>query len=358
MTSSEILNYRLINHGLVNCSNTSCEEVVRKSGVIQSQDFSASKLAIGIRLPNSSESDINSSINDGSVIRTSALRGTLHLVSSKDIKWMLDLAGPAVITRMQKQYKSVDLDEKIFSKAFKMFSKELDGKYLTRQELYALLMKNGISPEENRGVYLINRASLQKIICQGPMKDDKEITFTLLDSWAPKAQILERKDALHKLAQRYFQSHGPATFADFVNWSGLANADAKNAFESIRSEINKVLLNQSEYWYYSDIKVATMSDKVYLLPAFDEYILGYKNRELFLDKEYTRTVITVNGLFYPTIIVNGKVVGTWKRIISKDKVIIETNLFELPSKIKHSAIKEELKGLESFLEMSVDLKTL
>ncbi|WP_293901312.1 winged helix DNA-binding domain-containing protein [Sporocytophaga sp.] len=358
MTPSEILNYRLINHGLVNSRNTSCEEVVRKSGVIQSQDFPASKLAIGIRLPNSFESDIIRSINDGSIIRTSALRGTLHLVSSKDIKWILDLAGPAVITKMKKQYNSVGLEEKIFSKAFKIFSKELDGKYLTRQELYALLMKNGISPEENRGVYLINRASLQNVICQGPMKDDKEITFTLLDSWAPKSPILERKDALHELAKRYFQSHGPATFADFVNWSGLSNADAKKAFESIQSEINKVSLNQSEYGYYDNIKVGPMPNKVYLLPAFDEYILGYKNRELFLDKEYSKNVITVNGLFYPTIIVKGKVIGTWKRSISKGKVNIEIQPFELSNKIKHSAIKEELKSLESFLDMPIVLKTL
>lgn len=355
MTPSEILNYRLINHGLVNSSNTSCQEVVQKSGVIQSQDFSASKLAIGQRLPNSSESDIISSINDGSIIRTSALRGTLHLVSSKDIKWILDLAGPAVITRMQKQYHSVGLDEKSFSKAFKIFSKELDGKYLTRQELYALLIKNGLSPEENRGVYLINRASLQKKICQGPIKGN-EITFTLLDSWAPKAQILEKKDALHELAKRYFQSHGPATFADFVNWSGLSNADAKNAFETIQSSMTKEILNQLEYWYFDNRKKSPVTNKVFLLPAFDEYILGYKNRELFLDTEYNRKVITVNGLFYPTVIVNGKVVGIWKRIFSKGNVILDIQLFDSLSKIKHSAIKEELKNLESFLEMPVVMK--
>ncbi|WP_051312729.1 winged helix DNA-binding domain-containing protein [Sporocytophaga myxococcoides] len=352
MTPSEILNYRLINHGLVNSSNTSCEEVVRKSCVIQSQDFPASKLAIGIRLPNSSESDIINCINDGSIIRTSALRGTLHLVSSKDIKWILDLAGPAVITRMHKQYHSVSLDEKSFSKAFNIFSKELDGIYLTRQELYALLIKNGLSPEENRGVYLINRASLQKIICQGPMKDN-EITFTLLDSWAPEAKILERKEALYELAKKYFQSHGPATFADFVNWSGLSNADAKNAFESILSSMTKEIFNQSEYWYFSNLKINPIPNKVLLLPAFDEYILGYKNRELFLDAEHNRKVITVNGLFYPTVIVNGRVVGVWKKILSKGNVILDIQLFDNLSKIKQSAIKEELKSLESFLEMPV-----
>lgn len=226
---------------------------MRRSGVIQSQDFQASKWAIGIRLQNSSESTILNCINDGSIIRTSALRGTLHIVSSKDIKWILGLACPAVINRMQKQYQSVGMDEKTFLKAFKIFSKELDGKYLTRQEIYSLLKGHKISPAENRGVYLLNRASLQKIICQGPIIG-KEVSFTVLDTWAPDALILERKDALHELAKRYFQSHGPATFDDFINWSGLSNADAKDALESIRSGMTKETLNQSDYWYYGSLK--------------------------------------------------------------------------------------------------------
>ncbi|GAL86660.1 hypothetical protein MYP_3890 [Sporocytophaga myxococcoides] len=355
MTPSDILYYRLINHGLVNSNKKTCEEVVQKSGVIQSQDFSASKLAIGLRLLNSSESTIIKSINDGSILRTSALRGTLHIVSSKDIKWILDLAGSAVINRMQKQYYSVGLDEKIFSKAFRIFSKELDGKFLTRQELYSKLNEHKISPEENRGVYLINRASLEKIICQGPMKG-KETTFTLLDAWAPKANTLERKDALPELAKRYFQSHGPATFEDFINWSGLSNADAKNAFESILSRMTKETLNQSQYWFYGSLEKNPLPDKVYLLPAFDEYILGYKNRDLFLDAEQSRKVITVNGLFYPTVIVNGKVVGIWKRIHSKGKVILDFQLFDNLSKMKHAAIKDEIKRLENFLEMPVIMK--
>ncbi len=337
---------------MANSSKKSCEEVVEKSGVIQSQDFPASKLAIGLRLPNSSESTIINSINDGTIIRTSALRGTLHIVSSKDIKWILDLASPVVIGRMQKQYHSVGLDEKTFSKAFKIFSKELDGKYLTRQELYSLLNEHKISPEENRGVYLINRASLQKIICQGPMKG-KEISFTLLDSWAPNAQILERKDALHELAKRYFQSHGPATFDDFINWSGLSNVDAKSAFESIQSEMTKETLNQSEYWYFGNLEKNPLPDKVYLLPAFDEYILGYKNRDLFLKTEHNRKVITANGLFYPTIIVNGKVVGIWKRTLSKGKAILDFQLFDNLNKMRQTAIKDKVKRLESFLEMPV-----
>ncbi len=355
MTPSEILNCRLIHHGLVDNSKKSCEEVVQRSGVIQSQDFQASKWAIGIRLQNPSESDINDCINHGSIIRTSALRGTLHFVSSKDIKWILDLACPAVINRMQKQYQSVGLDEKTFSKAFKIFSKELDGKYLTRQELYSLLKDHNISPDENRGVYLLNRASLQKIICQGPMIG-KEVSFTFLDTWAPLAKILERKDALHELAKRYFQSHGPATLDDFINWSGLSNADAKVALESIRSEMTKETLNQSEYWYYGSLKKNPSPDKVYLLPAFDEYILGYKNRDLFLDPEHNRKVITVNGLFYPTIIVDGKVAGMWKRGISKGKVNLDFQLFDNLNKKQLTAIKDEVKRLESFLEMPVTMK--
>jgi hypothetical protein len=136
----------------------------------------------------------------------------------------------------------------------------------------------------------------------------------LLDEWAPRSAELKGDEALHELARRYFASHSPATVADFAWWSGLPAVEAKRAAEMVGSHRKRksAIIRTPSAW---------------LLPAFDEYLVGYKDRSALIDPAYAKRVNAGGGILNPTIVVDGEVIGTWKRIMRRDGVAITRSLF-------------------------------
>jgi hypothetical protein len=169
----------------------------------------------------------------------------------------------------------------------------------------------------------------QGIICLGPMRD-KEQTFVLRDEWVPNARRLSREAALAELAAVYFTSHGPATVADFAQWTGLTLTDARAGHEAVRSRLVAEQLDGREYWRGDGAagQGAEGAAGVYLLPGFDEYLLGYKDRGDVLAAEHAQKVVPGgNGVFFPILVVGGQVVGTWKRAVKKGGVAITVRPF-------------------------------
>ncbi|MDQ1597369.1 MAG: hypothetical protein QOI70_793, partial [Microbacteriaceae bacterium] len=127
---------------------------------------------------------------------------------------------------------------------------------------------------------------------------------------------LDRQDALCWLAQRYFTGHGPATLADLAWWAKLTMADARTALALSRPLLTELTLDGASYWIASDEAETASSapPSVCALPGFDEYLLGYQDRSLALAPEHANRIVPGgNGIFLPTIVVDGKVVGTWRR---------------------------------------------
>jgi hypothetical protein len=147
------------------------------------------------------------------VVRTWALRGTLHLVAAADVRWLLALAAPALLTRTAAAYREVNLDAAAFRKILPAIQQCLEGgRQLTREELFAELARRRIDTEGHRGGRIMYRAAQVGLICLG-LPSGKQATYTLLDEWLPQHPELSREDGLKLLAQRYFASHGPATLA-------------------------------------------------------------------------------------------------------------------------------------------------
>src|SRR6266487_3528591 len=146
MTITDILKYRLHNQQIARHAFENPGDVVKWLGAVQAQDYLNSLWAIGLRLKNATENDIEKAIADKTIVRTWLMRGTLHFVAPEDVRWMLKLLTPRVITRAGANYKQAGLDNKVFAKSRKLFVNALrDGKQLSRSEMYEVLERGKIS---------------------------------------------------------------------------------------------------------------------------------------------------------------------------------------------------------------------
>lgn len=321
-----IAQQRLHNQGIINTTFTKPSEVVAHLGAMQAQDYPMSKWAVGLRLPHATDENIEQAINEGSIVRTHILRPTWHLVAAQDIRWMLTLTAPHVHQLVAYMYRQLELSGALLSRTDTIIAKALEGNnHLTRAELMTELDKEGINTSDLRSAHLMFHAELNGVVCSGAMRG-KQMTYALLDERVSPTPTLTREEALAELAKRYFVSHGPATLQDFVWWSGLKVSDARTGLEMIKSVLISEKIDDQLYWFSSHTP-SFSQNTVHLLPAFDEFMVSYKDRTASLSADNHTTAITGNGIFKPIIVVNGKVEGVWKRSLQKDKVKVETDFF-------------------------------
>jgi hypothetical protein len=202
------------------------------------------------------------------------------------------------------------------------------------------------------------QAELDGIICNGAMRG-KQFTYALLEEQAPNAPRLPRPEALAMLVRRYFQSHGPATLQDFVWWSGLTVSDAKAGMEAVKRDFTEISIDNQTYWMPAGLAEVDHNPKeVHLLPAFDEYMVAYKNRDAALDPDQKNRAITSNGIFKPIVVINGRVVGTWQRTLKKDRVLLELSLLAPIQTAEKEAIAEKAAMFGQYLDLPATLSYL
>ena len=205
--------------------------------------------------------------------------------------------------------------------------RERPGGRLTRAQCTALLADHGIGTAGQLGYHLLWYASQRGVLCIAP-NIGAEQTFVLLDEWVPDPCRPDREEALATIALRYFRSHGPSTRQDFAGWTGLTAADARRGIAGAGDQLAMVRVDGTEM-YLNPAALdnlpppASRTGQVLVLPGFDEYLLGYKDRSLMLAEEHQQAIIPGgNGVFQATLVRDGMVIGTWKRTISRTGVRI------------------------------------
>jgi hypothetical protein len=357
MTNLKIACQRLHNQLITQQKFEKAEDVVKWLCAIQSQDYAAAKWALGLRVPNSTDIFIEQAFNDGSILRTHILRPTWHFVSPADIRWMLALTAPRIIAASSYYYRTLGLDDTVFSHSNAVLAKALQGgKRLTRVELVSVLKRAGIATDELlRSTFIMMRAELDGIICSGGRRG-KQFTYALLDERAPQARILDRVESLAELATRYFSSHGPATLQDFVWWSGLTVVDAKTGLEMVASQLMCEVVDGQTYWRSASIPpINDLPPTVHLLPNFDEYTVGYTDRSAIFAMADAEKFDNPGNVLNPTIVLNGLVVGTWKRTLKKDNVYLTVSLFATLNEVETRALTVSAERFGEFLNMPVNI---
>ena len=357
MTASDIVYHRLYNQRIAQRACETPGQAVAWMGAIQAQDYASVKWAIGLRCSGATDSSVEQAFANRTIVRTWLMRGTLHVVGAPDVRWMLALAAPRIIASSARRYRQLGLDDATFAHSRETLAGTLQGgRQLTRGEIMLTLEGAGISTEGQRGYHILRHLAKEGLICFGPIQG-KQQTFVSLDEWVPQTGALERDEALAELAWRHFASHGPATLQDFVWWSGLLVAEARAGLEMIKPRLRQETLDDGTYWLPQDVSIVKdPSPAAYLLPAYDEYFLGYKERSLVLDPKYDKRAVSSNGVFRPVIVIDGQVVGIWKRTLKKGAVSITPSPFNSLTDAENQALVGAANRYGAFLGLPVVLE--
>ena len=299
---------------------------VRRLLCMQAQDFAGAKWSVGLRTPGSTDASIEASLAAGDIVRSWPMRGTLHFVPPQDLGWILSLTADRIISSTAGRERELQLTAADFATARDVAEENLSGgRVLTRDELLAGFVAAGVATTGQRGVHLLQRLCLERVAVFGPLQGKKH-TFALFDDWVRSPRVLEREEGLGEFAARYFAAHGPATVRDFAWWSSLTLTDARVGVAVVRDRLDELDIEGAAY--YLDRDTAAAASATVALPGFDEYLLGYQDRSPALAAEHAKLVVPGgNGLFLPTIVVDGEVVGLWRRTITRAGVAVEARPF-------------------------------
>lgn len=304
------------------------EQVVAWLGGLQGQDYPGAKWSIALRMPTATEADVVQAFDTGKLVRSWPMRGTLHVVAAQDLRWMLMLTAPKNLTGSASRRRALELDDATLARCRAVFTQALQGgKHLSREGMYAALAQANISTTGQRGYHILWNCALHGLICLAT-SNDKEQNFALVDEWIAPTPPKTHDEALAELAARYFLSRGPATLQDFIWWSGLSAGEARSGLEAIQSRLVSDTVGKLSYWLPADSRTPKEAPSAFALPGFDEYLLGYKDRSAVLDAAHAEQVCPGgNGMFAATIVIDGRVLGTWKRVFKKAVVDITATPF-------------------------------
>ena len=324
-------------------------DVVRHLLGVQAQDFAGAKWTVGLRTVGATDAAIEQALANRSIVRSWPMRGTLHFTAPEDLGWMLSVTAERTMRTAAGRHTQLELTDSDFSRVTDLTRARLTGgRTIRRPDLLAAFEAEGISTAGQRGAHLIGYLAHSRLIVFAAV-DGKQQTFALLDEWVPNPRVLERDEALAEFARRYFTSHGPATVRDFAWWASLTLTDARRGLDIARDELDELIVDDNSYFLAKDAAQAPAA--VHALPGFDEYLLGYSDRSAQLSAEHAQTIVPgSNGMFLSTIVVNGEVIGTWRRTITAKTVTIETQPFEPLSGTQQKGFRAAATEYARFLE--------
>lgn len=360
-TLSAIAAARLHAQRLVGKTFASPVDAVRWMAAVQSQDYAGAKWALGQRCRGSTDAELDRLFDEGAILRTHVMRPTWHFVLPEDIRWLLKLTGPRIHRGLAARYRELEIDDRVAAGADKAFAAALSGgRHLTRTELGEVLRAARISPEGQRLPHLLARAELDALIVSGPRRG-KQFTYALFEERVPKARARDRAEAGAELARRYFRSHGPAQVQDFVWWSGLTMAETRNGIAMAGAALQHKVIERKDYWF--DPKAGPAADAAgvaHLLPNFDEYTVGYRDRAALVhaDRPFETSLFSFGSVLSNVVTVGGRVRGAWRRTVARDSVRVEIRALDRFEPAESAAVEKACRRFGRFLERPVVLTWL
>ena len=347
---------RLEAQGIAHPAPVTPAEVVARLGALQAQDYAGALWSIGLRIDGATREDVEQAITDRTIVRTWPMRGTLHFVPAVDARWMLELLTPRIIAGAAGRHRQLELDDIAFRRSRTIIAHALAREsILTRGALFAALEQAGVSTAGQRGIHILQRLTMERMLCYGPHAG-KQPTFVLFDEWIATSRHVERDEALQTIAERFFHGHGPASLHDFAGWTGLTMADARLALRLAQPSLERLMSGDLELWRSARATSITGAPRAHLLPGFDEFMLGYKDRSAALASRFAdRIVPGGNGMFLSTLVLDGQVCGTWRRAARARSVTLTASPFRALTAAEKKAFAAPVERYAHYLGVPVTL---
>ncbi len=346
---------------------TSVARVVKEMCGIQAQEAPAAALAVRARSAGLVAAHVEQArVQERSVVRTWGPRGTQHLLASDDLAWLLPLIGPVFVAGDRRRREELGLSEDLCARAIHIIHDVLaDQGAMTRAEIFEHLATHGIHLEGQARPHLLFLPALEGMICLGPDRG-AEPTYVLLDDWLSqkyRGQPLSEDEAYTELTRRYLGAYGPATLEDQAAWSGLPLSRTRAARQRIADQLMEVevagspasMLKTRAIWL-DELPIHAPS--VRLLPRFDIYLLGYRNRDLAVPPQYAKRINAGGGIVHPTVLVDGRVAGIWKSKRLKNHLELLVEPFEQLVPAVYEGLEAETEDIARFLGVKATLQVI
>jgi len=350
-TFDPILGERMARHGLTTRSSGTVADAVRLTTALQAQDPVAGRLGVFSRSMGVADADVRQALDvERTIVKNSLLRGTIHLVATTDLRWLTALVGPVVARRSLRRWDGLGLTSDVLRRCSDALPKVLESGPLRAREVVGELRGHGVplsEGDQSLGMHLLLHAATDGLVCRGPDLG-REGTYALVATWVPDAPDGPRGDeALAELARRYFAAYSPATGADFTAWSGLP---ARRAIDLISEE-----LTPCEVYGRPGFRLGCVEPErgVVLLPGFDNYLLGYRERS-FIDRG-RRGEVYVGGIIRPTLLVDGRVAGRWQLRRRGGASSVAVTAFEPLDRGVREEVEARVNDLGRFLGVTVSV---
>jgi hypothetical protein len=327
------------------------EDVVGWLGAVQAQEYALAKWGLALRMRRATDASVERAFASGAILRTHLMRATWHFVTPADIRWLLALTAPRVRAAVAHYDRRLGIDAAVIRRANRAIAAALaGGAALTRRELKAVLVRSRVPvPDSQHLAHVIMHAELDAVICSGPRRE-QQFTYMLLDRRAPAGRALPRAEALGELAWRYFTSHGPAQVKDFAWWSGLTSAEVRAGLELAAPRLAEDRIDGARYWFSRSLRAIDRPARAaYLLPPYDEYLIGYRDRSASLDPS--------RDIFTAPVVLDGRVVGGWRRTIEGGTVSIAFDIERPMTRSDAGLIEAAARSYGDFSGLEVKLES-
>ena len=374
MTPKQVSAFRLGRQHLAKrAPRTALAAVVEEMAGAQAQVLSAAQIALATRTEGLSLDDVDAAIAQRRVVKVGCMRRTLYLVPSsvvavfvrgtarraeKEVRWALRKGVPSAVVEAAIDAALGALDEP-----------------LTRPELAERACRTlGVRPRRVHGggwgsrgkvaavpvgsltypvVDLLHLAAARGVVCYGEQRNG-EPTFVRADAWVPDYEDVPPEEAEDRLLRRYLEAFGPATVADFAVWTGMTLREAGSIWARAEDELARVDVEgeQGSMLRASRRELSRArveSPHVRLLPYFDSYLLGHRDRRHLVSDEHRHRVSRSQGWIAPVVLVDGRVAAVWKHARGRGVLEVEVTPLERLARPVVAAIRTEAEELRRFL---------
>ena len=362
----QVHTWRLSQHGLSpRLDSRDVVQAVTRTAGIQSQVMSASELAVCTRVKGLSPHDVKAALfQDHTLVRTWAMRGTLHLLPAKDLPLYVaarDWQHNASWSNYFGEFGLTPAQQEAFLLAIPYV---LEQGPMTRVQLADAVAKH-TGAAGSRDLILseswgspLKPSAYRGELSFGPGQG-QNATFMNPRAWIGEWQSIEPELALQEIARRYLRAYGPATSEDFRFWWGLQKTLAKKLFKSIEDELEEVEVEGWRAFALREtlplIQSVEPAEQIHLLPLFDAYTIGAPPRgsEPLLAPAYKSQVFNQQGWAFAVVLVNGSIQGVWDYKLRRSQIVVKVRLFNSTTAAIQKGIEAEAVRLSDFFKTKV-----
>ena len=356
MDAARVLSQRLATQRLSSAPLARAVDAVRLLTCVQSQERDHAFFSLALRSRRATYAAVRREHDRGAFVRTHILRPTWHFVAPEDLRWILALTSPRVLSSMKGRHRQLGLDDpSILDMGLSLLQGLLHGRHFrTRPELNDefVARRSPIEPGQQLG-HLLLVAELRGLVCSGPMKGVHH-TYALVDEVIAPTPLPDRDEALVELVRRFFTGHGPASVKDFTRWSSLTAKDTRAALAELNGSLEQVEVDGTSLWFdpHNVPRRSPVAPAAYLFPVYDEAVLTYP--QLGFPAAQGHPYHEHQDPFWATVVHDGTDVGLWKRSVNGDCVEVDVRLApELGAQARED-VRAAAQRLADFLERDLE----